>query len=88
MTQLSITQLPKRKGTNINMEGNNWKTKMIVMGAIVGSIAGMGAAYLMIRTAEESEGGPPQINTTDAIKAILNVIGLVRGIAALGGPKK
>ena len=70
------------------MEGNNWKTKMYAMGAVAGSIAGLGAAYLMIRTAEENEGGPPQINTSDAIKAALNVIGLVRGIAALGGPKK
>jgi len=70
------------------MEGNNWKTKVLIIGALVGAIAGVGTAYLMIRTAEEHEGGPPEIKTTDVIKAVLNVVGLVRGIAALGGPKK
>lgn len=70
------------------MEGNNWKTKALIVGAVIGAIAGVGTAYLMIRTAEENEGSMPEIKTTDAIKAILNVIGLVRGIAALGSPKK
>lgn len=70
------------------MEGNNWKTNTLLIGAIVGAIAGVGTAYLMIRTAEENEGHPPKIQTTDAIKAALNVIGLIRGIAALGNPKK
>ena len=70
------------------MEGNNWKTKTLLIGALIGAIAGAGTAYLMIRTAEENESGMPEIKTTDAIKAVLNVIGLVRGIAALGNPKK
>ncbi|MCB8942316.1 MAG: hypothetical protein H6658_00940 [Ardenticatenaceae bacterium] len=70
------------------MEGNNWKTKILIIGAAIGALAGLGAAYLMIRTAEENDGSLPEIKTTDAIKAILNIIGLVRGIAALGGPKK
>lgn len=70
------------------MDANNWKTKMYAIGAVAGTLAGLGAAYLMIRTAEENEGAPPQINTSDAIKAALNVIGLVRGIAAMGAPKR
>ncbi len=68
-------------------QNNNWKTKVLLVGAIIGAVAGVGAAYLMIRTAEENQGGPPEVKTTDALKAALNVIGLVRGIAALGNPK-
>ena len=68
-------------------QNNNWKTKVLLVGAIIGAIAGVGAAYLMIRTAEENQGGPPEVKTTDVLKATLNVIGLVRGIAALGNPK-
>jgi len=69
------------------MEGNNWKTKLIVGSVLLGALAGLGTAYLMIRTAEENDGNPPQIKTTDAIRVVVNLIGLVRGVAALGGPK-
>lgn len=69
------------------MQENNWKTKLFVGGALLGALAGLGTAYLMIRTAEEYDGSPPEIKTTDAIRVAINVIGLVRGVAALGGPK-
>jgi hypothetical protein len=69
------------------MEGNNWKTKMIVGSVLLGALAGLGTAYLIIRTAEEYDGSPPEIKTTDAVRMIINVIGLVRGVAALGRPK-
>ena len=63
---------------------DNWKTKTLITGAIVGALVGAGTAYLMARTAEESGGGPPQISTGDAIKSALGIVGLMRGIAALG----
>ena len=70
------------------MENNsNWKTKWLIAGALLGAIAGIGSTYLLIRTAEESADGPPEINTMDMIKAAVNVIGIVRGIAALGNRK-
>jgi hypothetical protein len=69
------------------MEGNNWKTKLMVGSSILGALAGLGTAYLMIRTAEEHDGNPPEIKTTDAVRVVINVIGLVRGVAALGRPK-
>lgn len=69
------------------MEGNNWKTKLIVGSVLLGAVAGLGTAYLMIRTAEEYDGNPPEIKTTDAVRVVVNVIGLVRGVAAIGRPK-
>lgn len=63
---------------------NNWKTKLYITGAIVGALVGLGTAYLMARTAEENQSGPPQISTGDLLKAGLAVIGTVRGIASLG----
>jgi hypothetical protein len=40
---------------------------------------------LLIRTAEENaSGGPPEVTTGDAIKVALGVVGVMRGIAALG----
>ncbi|RMG97162.1 MAG: hypothetical protein D6706_09010 [Chloroflexi bacterium] len=66
--------------TNIN---SDWKKKVLIAGTLIGAFVGFGTAYLMARTAEESSGGPPKITTKDALKIGVNVIGVVRGIAAL-----
>ncbi|MCP4425433.1 MAG: hypothetical protein GY803_13145 [Chloroflexi bacterium] len=63
----------------------NWKTKVLLIGATLGAAVGLGTAYLMVRTAEENDAGPPKIKTGDALKAGVNIVGLVRGIAALAG---
>lgn len=68
-------------------ENNNWKTKTLILGAVVGAILGLGTGYLLTRTADETGGQPPKITTGDAIKVALGVIGVVRGIAALGDGK-
>ncbi|MBK8987864.1 MAG: hypothetical protein IPM39_17650 [Chloroflexi bacterium] len=65
-------------------ENGNWKTKMLLIGAISGALIGLGTAYLMARTSEEKHGGPPEISTTEALRIGINAIGLIRGIAALG----
>lgn len=62
----------------------NWRTKTLIIGGVIGAIIGVGTAYLLARTAEESGGGPPHISTGDAIKSAIGIVGLVRGIAALG----
>lgn len=62
----------------------NWKSKTLMVGALVGALVGLGTAYLLARTAEESGSGPPQITTSDAVKIGVGVIGIVRGIASLG----
>ncbi|MCB9418463.1 MAG: hypothetical protein H6667_01550 [Ardenticatenaceae bacterium] len=64
---------------------SNWKTKVLLIGAGLGAVLGLMTAYLLARTAEENHDGPPQIKTGDAIKIGVNVIGVVRGIAALAG---
>lgn len=63
---------------------NNWKTKTLIIGTVLGALSGLAAAYLMARSAEKSKGRPPEVSTTDAFKILLGVIGVVRGIAALG----
>ena len=66
------------------MEDNSWKTQFLVIGSLAGAIVGAVTAYLVIRTAEENQSGPPQIKTGDALKTSLNIITIVRAIAALG----
>lgn len=65
-----------------------WKIKFLIIGALAGAVVGLATAYLLARTAEEAEEGPPKISTADALKAGVNIVGVVRGIAALANPKK
>ena len=66
---------------------SNWKTQFLLIGTAIGAAVGFGTAYLLARTAEEENNGPPQISTTDALKAGVSVIGVVRGIASLANRK-
>jgi hypothetical protein len=68
---------------NLNVN-ETWKTKLLVIGGVLGALVGLGTAYLLVREAEEKGSGPPEISTADAVKATVGVIGLMRGIASLG----
>lgn len=64
--------------------GENWQTKVLLAGGLIGAILGLVTSWLLVRTARETRGGPPAITTGDAIKVGVTTIGLVRAIAALG----
>jgi hypothetical protein len=68
-------------------DSNNWKARVLIVGAASGALIGLGTAYLLTRTAEETGSGPPKVKTTDGIKIAIGVIGLIRGIIALGDSK-
>lgn len=68
----------------MELRTNNWKTKFLLIGTAVGAAVGLGTAYLLTRTADEANSGPPQITTSDALKAGVSIVGVIRGIAALG----
>lgn len=71
--------------SQLDRTNNNWKSKVLLVGTAVGAVVGLGTAYLLARTAEESaSGGPPSISTGDLIKAGVGIVGVMRGIAALG----
>ncbi len=63
---------------------DSWKTKTYLIGALSGALVGLGTAFLVARSSDERGGGPPEISTSDLLKVGVAVIGLVRGIAALG----
>jgi NhaP-type Na+/H+ or K+/H+ antiporter len=65
----------------------DWKTKMLIGGVALGASVGLATAYLLSRTIEERGGDAPDFNTMDTLKVVVGVIGIVRGIAALGSGK-
>ena len=61
----------------------NWKSKTLLFGALVGALVGVGAAYLMVQRADK-EGGSVRMGTGEGIKLGLLVLGLLRQVAQLG----
>jgi hypothetical protein len=65
------------------MEPENWKTKTLLLGGIIGAVVGLGAAYLLIQRAEKEQ-GKLKMNAGEGIKLGLLVLGLLRQVAQLG----
>lgn len=61
---------------------SNWKTKTLVVGAVVGAFTGIIAALIFIEQAAK-ENDHPRISTGDGVKVGLGVLGLIRMIADL-----
>ncbi len=72
----------------VEQNHTSWKANILLIGTVLGALVGLGTAYLLARTAEELQDGPPKINTTDALKVGINVVGVMRGIASLADRKK
>jgi hypothetical protein len=63
--------------------GEDWKPKLFVIGAVVGALVGVGAAYLLAQQAE-LEGSKPDISGSEGVKLGIAVLGLLRQVASLG----
>ena len=63
---------------------SNWKAKALIIGGLIGALAGIGATFIMVRRSDE----PPEMCATDGIKLGLLLLGLVRQVGELGGQKE
>ncbi len=68
---------------DLDQSNKNWKTTALIVGAVVGALVGLGAAYLMVQNAERQGS---QINMTpgEGVKLGITVMGLLRQVSALG----
>lgn len=64
-------------------QARGWQSRFLVVGTIVGAIAGLASAWMLVKSAEK-KGGPPEISSADLLKSTVGIIGIVRGIASLG----
>jgi len=58
----------------------NWKPKALILGAAIGTLAGLGAAYLFIQNVTD-DNEPPHLTAGKGLKIGLLILGLVRNIA-------
>ncbi len=63
---------------------SNWKAKALIIGGLIGALAGLGATYIMVQRSDE----PPEMGATDGIKLGLLLLGLVRQVGDLGSKKE
>jgi nitrate reductase gamma subunit len=64
------------------IENQNWKTGTIIVGGIVGALTGLGAAYLLVRRAEE-QGDKISMTSGQGLKLGVLLAGLIRSILNL-----
>ena len=61
---------------------NNADSRILLMGAAIGAVVGVGAAYLIANRVEET-GEPVRVTSGEGIKLGLLVLGLLRQIASM-----
>ena len=68
---------------DLNKTDDSWKRNAMIIGAVVGALVGLGAAYLMIQNAER-QGSQINVTAGDGVKLGITVMGLLRQVSALG----
>lgn len=63
---------------------SGWQNRFLIIGAILGAIAGLVSAWMLVQSAEKKHGGPPEITGSDLLRSTVGIIGIIRGIASLG----
>jgi glucokinase len=61
----------------------SWSGQVLAIGAVVGALTGLGAAYLLIQRAKK-RAEPPNLNAGEGVKLGILVLGLLRQVAMLG----
>ncbi len=64
------------------MESNRgWMVRTLLIGGVVGALIGLGAAYILVKRAEET-GDNPKLSPGEGVQLGLGVLGLLRLIAS------
>ena len=61
------------------VKDDSWKTKMLLIGAVLGLLTGIGTAYMLTQRAAEAD-EPPPLSAGEGLKVSLLLLGLIRQI--------
>ena len=67
-------------------ENQSWKMKTFIIGAIIGTLTGLGAAYMIIQRAQ-ADNTQPKVTAGEGVKIGLGVLGLLRLVSEIGSEK-
>jgi hypothetical protein len=66
---------------------DNWKPKVLLIGALVGALTGLAGALLLVRRSE-AKGMKPDLDAGEGMRIGLLVMGLLRQVALIGEAKE
>lgn len=78
---------PVIKNLEITEIDTSWSTQVLVIGAVVGALTGLGAAYLLIQRSKRNA-ERPTLNASESLRLGLLIFGLLRQVAMLGDEEK
>ena len=61
----------------------NWKSKTLLIGAVVGTVVGVIGAFILVQAADKAE-TRPQLSAGDGVKVGLGVLAVLRLLSDLG----
>ncbi|TFH36690.1 MAG: hypothetical protein E4G99_04335 [Anaerolineales bacterium] len=61
----------------------NWRTRTLLIGAVVGALTGLGVAFALVQQAEQ-RGEPVALKAGEGIRLGMGVLGLLRLVGKLG----
>jgi hypothetical protein len=62
------------------------KTKILIIGALIGAAAGVGAAYMLLQRAAQEERAP-RLTAGEGVQLGLGVLGLLKFVSGMGSQK-
>jgi hypothetical protein len=68
-------------------EDTQWRTRVLIVGGLLGALIGLGASYLLIQRADR-EGTQVKMGTGEGIRLGMLVLGMLRQIGRLGEGKE
>ncbi len=63
---------------------DSWKVQVLAIGAVLGALTGLGAAYLLVQRAKK-RGESPNLSALEGVKLGVLIFGLLRQVSMLGG---
>lgn len=65
-------------------EDRSWRTRTLLIGAVIGAFLGLGVATALVQRAEQ-QGEAVKLNTGEGLRLGMGVLGLLRQIGQIGG---
>jgi hypothetical protein len=69
------------------LSDTKWKSKVLLLGGVVGALVGVGTTYLLVQQAER-RGESLKIGTGEGLRLGMLVLGMLRQVASLGAKEE
>jgi hypothetical protein len=65
------------------LQDQQWKSKVLLIGGVIGAAVGVGTTYLLVKQAER-QGEPLRLGAGEGLRLGMLVLGMLRQVSSLG----